>query len=219
MLFDTRQTDGNESFKPQVDNSIKPAKATGGQKFGFILLCIITLGIFYLAAGIPKRNHLLRRMNDIQEAASTIQASQKKRRDILLKLMDSVKGYSKFEKETLEQITKYRSKIEEISNETDKVKVESIISEATRAINIQFERYPDLKASAHYMQLSSEIVIQEEEIYSAIRNYNYRARTFNQEIYTFYTVVIAEKLGLYNQPLFKASEAETQDVDTSSLWK
>ncbi|AWX69617.1 LemA family protein [[Mycoplasma] anseris] len=219
MLFDTRKTDNNEGFQPEVDNSIKEAKATKGEKALYIFLSIITLGIYFFATHFPKKNELLRRMNEIQEASSLIQAAQKKRRAILLKMMDSLEGYAKHEKETLEQVTKYRSKISEANADKDLNEFNNNLAEATRAINVQIERYPELKADTMYLQFSSEIVMQEEEIYATIRNYNYKATSFNREIYTFYTVIVAEKLGIYNQPLFKATKEEMADVDTSRLSK
>ncbi|GAA8716173.1 hypothetical protein oki361_22110 [Helicobacter pylori] len=48
MLFDSRTEQNTKGFKPNVDNTIRPAKATGGQKFIIILFIILTLGLGYI---------------------------------------------------------------------------------------------------------------------------------------------------------------------------
>ncbi|MGX9339168.1 LemA family protein [Mycoplasma sp. 332] len=216
MLFDSRTPQSNEGFKPNVDNSIKIPQPTKGERTLFIILCIITIGIILLVA-IRKRNELLERMNRIQEASSLIQAAEKKRRATLIKQLDVVKGYAEYEQSTQKEIIKLRSQLVDIEGEKDVAKVSDTLNSVQRAINIQIEQYPNLKADRSYLQFQTEIAIQEDEIYATIRNYNAQARSFNAEIYKFWTNIVANKNNIYNQPLFQASEVERQDVDTSSL--
>ncbi|MBN4089393.1 LemA family protein [Mycoplasma enhydrae] len=216
MLFDSRTPQQKEGFKPDVDNSIKHPTVTGGEKFLYVLLYIITLGFFFIAV-IKRKNLLLAQMNRIQEASSLIQAAEKKRRAILLKQLDAVVGYANFESKTLKEITKYRSKLNDLETEENPIKMASALDTVQRGINVQFEQYPDLKANRSFLQFQTEIALQEDEIYSTIRHYNGIVRIFNSSIYQFWTNVVAKKIGAYNQPLFQASETERQDVDTSSL--
>ncbi|WP_412031544.1 LemA family protein [Metamycoplasma buccale] len=218
MLFDTRTPQGKSGFQPNVDNSIKEAKATGFQKFLVVLAFIFTLGIFWFAWN-ARRNSLIQKQTDIQEASSLIQAAQKKRRATLIKLLDTVKGYAKHEKETLEKVTALRNKLVDLDNVNDPQIFGQELSKIGSGINVQVEKYPELKADRLYLEFMSEISLQEDEIYSTIRNYNFKVQSFNRMIYTFWTVNVAEKIGAYNQPYFQASEEEMKDVDTSSLIK
>ncbi|ENY68532.1 Hypothetical protein, putative LemA family protein [Metamycoplasma auris 15026] len=216
MLFDSRAEQSKEGFKPNVDNSIKIPEVTGGQKFLYVLFFILTLGFFFIAV-IIRKNELLARINRIQEASSLIQAAEKKRRAILLKQMDAVKGYAEFEHDTLTEVAKFRSQLVDLEHETDPTVLASKLNKIQAAINIQFEQYPDLKANTSFLRFQTEIAIQEDEIYATIRNYNAIVRHFNSDIYQFWTNVLAKKMNVYNQPLFQASEEERADIDTSSL--
>ncbi|WP_373435617.1 LemA family protein [Metamycoplasma equirhinis] len=216
MLFDTRTQQEKEGFKPNVDNSIKHPEPTKGEKFLYILLYIITLGIFYFAY-LSRKNMLMRKMNEIQQASSVIQAAEKKRRATLLKQLDTVKGYVNFENKTLTEVARLRSQLVKLENEEDTATLRNKLDVIQRGINVQFEQYPDLKASSLFLQFNTEIAMQEDEIYATIRIYNMKVNSFNSEIYSFWTNCVAKKIGAYNQPLFIASEKEREDVDTSSL--
>lgn len=217
MLFDSRTPQSSEGFKPNVDNSIKKPIPTGVEKFFFILFFILTIGIFYFVY-VGRKNELMRDQNEIQNASSLIQAAEKRRRAVLIKMMNSLIGYKNFENETLTKITQYRSKLSNIDvDKTSPVELKSQIDSIRGALNFQFEQYPDLKASKLYLQFSTEISMQEDEIYATIRNYNMIATSFNSKIYTFWTNCVAQKLDLYNVAIFQASEIERADVDTSEL--
>ena len=221
MQFDTRNSQSTQGFKPNVDNTIHEAKCPFGVKFWIILFWILfPIGtIITTVLYIKTKNEYRRRQSIIVESSSTIQAAQAKRYATLIKMVDVVKGYAKHEKETLEEVTKMRSKLVSLEQEKDPAKYASILESVRAGINIQLEKYPELKADRLYLQLSSEITILEEEIYAAIRVYNQKVRSFNAEIYNFPTIYVADKLKLINFPDFEASEKERADVDMGSLLK
>ena len=221
MLFDTRNSQSSQGFKPNVDNTIREAKCPTSIKVWIIIFWILfPIGTIITTVWyIKKKNEYRRRQSDIMEASSTIQAAQAKRHATLIKMIDVVKGYAKHEKETLEEVTKMRSKLASLDNEKDPAKYSSILDTVRSGINIQLEKYPELKADRLYLQLSSEVTILEEEIYAAIRIYNQKVRGFNQEIYNFPIIYVADKLKLVNFPYFEASEKERADVDMGSLLK
>ncbi|TPR54294.1 LemA family protein [Metamycoplasma neophronis] len=216
MLFDSRTQQDKDGFKPNVDNSIKKPQPTGFEKFLFVLFFILTLGIFgfwYYA----RKNRLYREINEIQEASSMIQAAEKKRRAILIKQIDAVQGYAKFEKETQTKVAELRSQLETMNTDDNATVLKTNLDRIQAGLNFQFEQYPNLKADRLFLQFNSEIALQEDEIYSTIRMYNMKVNHFNGSIYSFWTNCVAAKIGAYNQPLFQASETERQDIDTSAL--
>ncbi|MDC8912001.1 LemA family protein [Metamycoplasma hyosynoviae] len=218
MLFDTRNEQPKEGFRPNIDNREIPAKANGAQKFGVIFLFIITLGLFGIAY-IIRKNEYRRKQSEIIQASATIQAAQKKRTAILQAMLDTVKGYAKHEKDTLTNVTKLRSRIDDANKEKDPTKTAAILDEVRREINIQLESYPELKSEKLFMQLQTQIVNQEDEIYAAIRIYNQKVSAFNSEIYNFWTVYVCEKLQISNFPYFAPPEEEMKPVSMESLWK
>ncbi|RMA79053.1 LemA protein [Metamycoplasma subdolum] len=217
MLIDTRKEQAKKGFNPNVDNEAIPAKASGLDWFWYILISIFTLGIFWLATWFRTKNELNQKQMVVNEASSNIQVALKKRRGILVKLIDTVKGYAQHEKGTLTEVIKYRSRIVELENVQDNNKLEQELGKINSGINVLIENYPTLKADRTYLQLMSEISLIEDEIASAARIYNSRVRSFNAQIFTWYSSIVAQKNRLYTLPHFQASEEEMKDVDTSSL--
>ncbi|SYV94585.1 LemA family [Mycoplasmoides gallisepticum] len=157
------------------------------------------------------------KQTEINQAASGIDVNLVKRKDTLLKLLEQTKAYMKFEKGTLENITKLRS----LSNGTTDVNkmndAENIINSVSRDINLQFENYPNLKASSIVAELMSSSQYIEAEISASRRLYNTKVTDFNQEIVSFPISVKAKKMNCHSLPLFVASVEAKQDVKMDSL--
>ncbi|MDE5767717.1 MAG: LemA family protein [Malacoplasma sp.] len=213
MLVDTRLPQNPGGFNANVDNTQRQAKASFGQKFGWILLVIFTLGIIWFVS-ISWKNNLINEQMQINNAASNIQVNEAKRRDTLIKLLEQTKGYMKHEKETLTLVTKYRSGGTD-SNET--AKLDNQLANFMMNLNVQYEQYPQLKADSLVRELMSSSQYLETEIAAARRLYNQKVSYFNAEIFMFPKIVLASKIGLSTFALFQATSVQRQDVDMSSL--
>ncbi|MDE6894224.1 MAG: LemA family protein [Malacoplasma sp.] len=213
MLVDTRLPQNPGGFNANVDNTQRQAKASFGQKFGWVLLVIFTLGIIWFVS-ISWKNNLINEQMQINNAASNIQVNEAKRRDTLIKLLEQTKGYMKHEKETLTLVTKYRSGGTD-SNET--AKLDNQLANFMMNLNVQYEQYPQLKADSLVRELMSSSQYLETEIAAARRLYNQKVSYFNAEIFMFPKIVLASKIGLSTFALFQATSVQRQDVDMSSL--
>ncbi|WP_027122577.1 LemA family protein [Metamycoplasma spumans] len=216
MLFDSRTQQTSEGFNPNVDNTVTVPKPTGFEKFLFVMLFIITFGLFGIAY-YKRKNLLFSQINDIQAASSSIQAAERRRHDTLQNQMDALIGYTGFERETQTKVAELRSKLASLKDEKDVTKYDAQLNAIQAGLSLQFEQYPNLKADRLYLQFNSEISMQQDEIYSMVRIYNNKVNRFNSSIYTFWTNCVAAKINAYNQPLFQASAEERKNVDTSIL--
>lgn len=222
MLVDPKKESNDKGFNPNVDNIDIDVRATGGQKFGWwfmFLLSWLTIigGIILTVKWVQWGNFFNRQQIQINEAASTIDVNLTRRRDTLIKLLEQTKSYMKFEKETLTDITKLRSMNNidgDINKANEQIKVMDAIS---RDIKINFENYPNLKSSSTIMELMSSSQYLETEIASARRLYNLNVSTFNKDLFTFPKIVKADSMKLRSLPMFVASNEQKQDVDMSSL--
>lgn len=213
MLVDTRIPQNPQGFNLNVDNTQRVAKASGAQKFGWILLIILTFSVIYWIS-ISWKNQFIDSQMRINEASSAIQVNEAKRRDTLIKLLEQTKGYMKHERETLELVTKYRGGVAN-SNETSKL--DNQLSQFMMNLNVQYEQYPQLKADAIITELMSTSQYLETEIAASRRLYNQKVTSFNAEIFMFPKIAVASKIGLATFPMFQASAVQRQDVDMSSL--
>ncbi|MDE6476595.1 MAG: LemA family protein [Mycoplasmoidaceae bacterium] len=210
MLVDTREqsSDGISGFNPNVQNGVINAKATSGDKFGFVLLCIITLGIFAIFL-ITKKNYFNRTQIKINERASGIQVQLAQRRDTLIKLVDATKSSMDFEKGLLTDITKLRSQKITPENLTE---VNNKIEDSFGRLLATFEQYPKLSSTETIKQLMNSAEYLEEELAASRRLYNAVVSEFNQELFQFPGRIPAASLKLHTLPMFNASSEQQKDV-------
>ncbi|MFW6220368.1 MAG: LemA family protein [Nanoarchaeota archaeon] len=171
---------------------------------GFLLLFIILL-----------YNGLVRLKNQVKNAWAQIDVQLKRRNDLIPNLVETVKGYMKHEKTTLENITKARSAI--LSAETVKEKAEASnqLSQTLKSLFAVSENYPDLKASQNFLQLQEEITGTENKISYSRQHYNDIVMLFNTKIEVFPNNIFAGILNYKQEEMFKATEEERKNVNVS----
>lgn len=192
-------------FNPGVNNDIGKPTTSLGQKIGFTFLNIITIFSF----GIIKKNKLNTMLNKINSSASGIDIQLQKRSDTLIKLLDSVKGSMKFEKETLEKIAELRSSS---INDSNRNVMQGKMDSIQRSFNMQVEQYPDLKSVSLVKDMMSSSEMIEREVAAARRLYNSDVNKFNTSIHNFPTNVVACKNNMSSISLFAASEESKKDI-------
>ncbi|MDE6473118.1 MAG: LemA family protein [Ureaplasma sp.] len=224
MLFTGKEENTNqEGFNPIVMNDLPVVKASGGAKFGFWLLVILTLGLFYIIYRPTKFNSLNKMQVEINEYASGIEIQLEKRYDTLTKLVDSVKSQTKFNQEVYENISAFRSGINPYTSSNksgiqlanDINAKQDLINRIYGGIAMQFEQYPTLGADASVSKLMNESIMIEKEIAAARRLYNAAVTNFNTSIYKFPACVLLNNKGYQGMPLFIASVQKKFDVNVS----
>ena len=168
-----------------------------------ILFAVVVISIIVMS------NNLNKALVKIDEASSGIDVALTKRYDVLTKMIETVKGYAKHEKEVLFDVVKIRKgmTIEE-KNEANKQ-----MDETLSKINVLAENYPDLKASENFKTLQDSITDVEEHLQAARRLYNANISSYNQMIVTFPISIIAGTKGLSKREFFVAEEHKKQDVE------
>lgn len=172
-----------------------------------IILIIGIVFVFFIAY-ISISNGLNRAIVKIDEASSDIDVSLTKRYDVLTKMIDVVKGYAKYEQETIFKTVELRKNMTmKEKNEANKVMEENM-----EKINILAENYPDLKASENYKTLQKAIADVEEHLQASRRLYNANVSIYNQKIVTFPSSAIASSKGLTKRDFFVTEEKKRDDV-------
>ncbi|QZX48870.1 LemA family protein [Mycoplasma sp. E35C] len=209
-------------FNPNVDNTTFSSQASSGDVglwwFLYILSWLTIIGgIILTVKWYQWGNSFNRQQVEVNQAASAIDVNLTKRKDMLIKLLEETKGYMKFEKETMENITKLRSMTNAGTDITKANENQKIIDTLSRDIRINFENYPNLKSSSVVAELMSSSQYVETEIASSRRLYNSKVTIYNQDLTVFPRSVKAKKMRLISLPMFIASEEQKQDVKMDSL--
>lgn len=174
---------------------------------GFILL-ILFVGVIW-AIGIYNRYVSLD--NDNLEAFSNIGVFSQKRLDLITNLVETVKGYSKHESETLEKVINARSKMvsidmKNIKNISEIQEAESELNKTLKSLFALSESYPDLKANTNFLELQHNLEDIETELERARRYYNATAKNLNIFVRKFPAILLSKILNFRNADLFKEEE-------------
>ena len=175
------------------------------------IIIIIILVILLICASITY-NSLVKLYNRVKEAFSTMDVYLKKRWDLIPNLVETVKGYSKQEKETLTEVVKIRSNSYDDMNINDKVNVNTKLSGDINKLMALAEAYPELKANENYLDLSNKLTEIEEDIANSRKYYNGSVRIYNNKVEMFPSNIIAKIFGFKSEKMFEISEDEKQNI-------
>ena len=112
-----------------------------------IIVIVIVVLLIALYAGLY--NGLVQLRTHAQESWSQIDVQLQRRNDLIPNLVSTVKGYSKYEANTLEKVTQLRSQLENIPDDdrAQKMAVSNELTGTLRSLFAVAENYPDLKSS------------------------------------------------------------------------
>ena len=180
-----------------------------------IFIIAIAVGIVALIIGVPAviYNRLIRSRNRVDQADSDIDVQLKRRWDLIPNLIESVKGYMKHERETLDAVVKARSDAMKAQPGNQARQAENILEGALKSLFALSENYPDLKASENFLQLQGELVDTEDKIQAARRLYNATLRSYIDQTQVFPSNIFANLFGFkVTGEYFEVSDAEAEPV-------
>lgn len=178
-----------------------------------IVLAIIVVIALYV---VGLYNGLIRLRNQVKNAWAQIEVQLKRRHDLIPNLIETVKGYMKHERETLESVTNARTAAMGAQTVGEKAKAESQLTGALGQLRIAVEAYPDLKASQNFLALQEELTSTENKISFARQNYNDQVLMYNNKIQMFPSNIIAGMFNFKQEEFFEVevpAEREVPKVD------
>lgn len=175
---------------------------------GIVLLIIIIFIACY--------NGLVRKRTAVEEGFSTMDVYMKKRFDLIPNLVETVKGYAKHEKETLDNIIKARGANYAQMTPEEKIRSSQAVSQMIPNIMALAESYPELKANQNFMQLSAELSQVEQDIANARKYYNGCVKNYNIACQVFPSGMIASMFHFEKATMYEVSDAaERENVKVS----
>lgn len=166
-----------------------------------VIIALVTLFI------VVKYNSLIAKKNLVNEGWGGIDIYLKKRFDLIPNLVNTVKGYTSHEANTLVELTKMRSQVSSIS---DKIVDAQKIDKAIANIKVVAENYPELKASDNFKNLQEQLNQVESDLVMARRYYNGTVRQYNTAIQQFPNNLIASLFNFKVAEFYNAIESEKE---------
>ena len=180
-----------------------------------IIAIIVVLVIFVIAS----YNGLVNSRMQTKEAWSQIDVQLKRRNDLLPNLIETVKGYAKYEGSTLEKVAELRNQVAAATSPAEAMRARDELTRQVSGIFAVAESYPDLKASANFSQLQEELTNTENKIAYSRQLYNSVTSNYNAKLETFPSNVIAKMFGFKAAEFLETPEEEkaVPKVDFSGL--
>ncbi len=164
-------------------------------------------------------NRLVRTRQMANEAWSGIDVQLKRRSELVPNLVETVKGYAGHERSVLEDVTRLRgaASVLPANDIAGRAQAEGALSLALGKLVALAENYPDLKASANFLDLQQQLSQLETEIQMARRYYNGAVRNQNVLAQSFPSNLIAGLFGFGQREYFEISDAADRNAPQVKL--
>ena len=175
----------------------------------WIILAVIILIIIY---AFILYNNFISLDNKVKEAFSTMDVYLKKRWDLIPNLVETVKGYAKYEEETLTRVTKLRNNVyNEMTNDEKIINNEELSSDVSKIMALK-EAYPELKANENFIDLSNKLTKIEDDIANSRKYYNGTVIIYNNKVQMFPNNIFAKIFNYKTKRMFEASLEDKQNI-------
>lgn len=171
---------------------------------GIALLVIVVVVVI---AVIAIYNGLVTKKKRTDNAWAQIDVQLKRRADLIPNLIETVKGYARFEKKVLTQVTRARTAIMSAKSPPESAKAENMLSGALKTIFAVAESYPKLSASENFKSLQEEFATTENKISYARQFYNDSVMQLNTAISVFPNNIFAGMFGFRERQYFELQSA------------
>ena len=180
-----------------------------------VLIVIIVIIVAIALLFGSTYNGLVRLDEKVKGAWAEVDNQLKRRMDLIPNLVNTVKGYANFEKETLEGVIQARAnatKMEvnagDLMNNPEQLQqfmnAQNGLSSALGRLMVVVERYPELKANQNFLDLQAQLEGTENRLAVARRRFNETVKEYNTKIRVFPRNFIAGMLGFQQRPYFEA---------------
>ena len=177
-------------------------------------LPIAVLGVLaFLALAIY--NKLVKLRMAAQGAWADVDVQLKRRHNLVANLVETVKGYTSYEADTLEKVIQARNQAVAVGGGGGAKQAgmaESLLTGTLRQLFALSESYPDLKASTQFQELQQSLGELENAIQNARRYYNAVVRDYNTRIQSVPDVFVARVGGFTEREFFELSDEQERAV-------
>lgn len=167
-------------------------------------------------------NSLVEKQQNVDQTWAQVQNQYQRRADLIPNLVNTVKGYSTHESQTLEKVTEARAGLSKAYNDVNAIQnPQENLAQYQQAqsglkgamdiyVNAVKEAYPDLKANENFMALQAQLEGTENRISTERQRYTVAVQEYNMAIKKFPTNIYAGWFGFKEKPQFQAEAGAQQ---------
>ena len=182
--------------------------------------CLLAVGAVVLLVvlfGVGIYNGLVGSQQAVEAQWSQVEGAYQRRADLIPNLVETVKGASQFERDTLVQVTQARQQVNQISAQATSAilndpqrfqqfqQAQDQLGSALGRLIAVAESYPDIKSVAAYRDLMVQLEGTENRINVERRRYNEVAQDYNTRIRRFPAALFAGMFGFQPKAYFRSA--------------
>ena len=160
-------------------------------------------------------NKLVTQDEAINQAWAQVENAYQRRADLIPNLVETVKGYANFEKQTLTDVIEARAKATSVTVDPSNLSPEAIqnfqsaqngLTSSLARLMVVVEQYPDLKANQNFLELQAQLEGTENRISFERKKFNDMVGAYNTARRVFPRNIIAGIFGFKERGYFTAEE-------------
>ena len=186
---------------------------------GYIIGGIFLLLLIY---GVITFNSLVQQEEKVKLQWNEVQNAYQRRLDFIPNVVNIVKGQAGFEQETLVKITEARAKASSVTISSGDLSAEKYnqqiaaqneLANATNRLVIAVEKYPELKGTAAFEGLQTQLEGTERRIKIARKDFNAAIAGYNSSVKSFPTKLVAGIFGFQPKEGFQSDAGAEKVVE------
>lgn len=173
-----------------------------------ILIVVIAVLLLLVLWYIGTYNGLIQLRNRVKDQWAQIDVQLKRRADLIPNLVETVKGYAKHEKGTLEDVIKARNAFTTAATPEEEMKASGELTKCLSKLMMLSEAYPDLKANQNFMGLQTDLKDCEDKISTMRQFYNDTVLKYNNKVQTIPSNIVANMAHFKTEAFFEVTGEE-----------
>ena len=170
----------------------------------------IGLAVLILFWMIVIYNRLIALKNNVRNAWKQIDVQLKRRHDLIPNLVNVVKGYMQYERDTLEKVVTARTRALTATYLSEKAAAENGLTQALGRLFAVIENYPVLKSNISVLELQEELTSTENKISFSRQLYNDLVANYTTKLEIFPDTLVASLFGFRKEEFFSVEEDDTR---------
>lgn len=180
-----------------------------------LIIVIVAIVAILAIWSVSSYNGLVSAEESVDAQWAQVENVYQRRADLIPNLVNTVKGYAEFEKNTLTDVIEARSKATSVTIDPSNISETNVaqfqaaqdqLSGALSRLLVTIERYPDLKANKNFLELQAQLEGTENRISVERNKFNEQAKIYNTTIRRFPKNIFAGMFDFERKGYFKAVE-------------
>jgi LemA protein len=178
---------------------------------------LVAFAAVALGWGIWVFNRLVSDRNLVAQAYADIDVQLKRRADLVPQLVEAVRAYASYERQTLQTVTELRARAATEAQRSRgptaaRFGTESELGASLKKLILLQENYPALKADQNFRDLSAKLVEVEDHLQFARRFYNGAVKQYLTRLQTFPDLIVGRLFAFRTAAFFETDDRAAVQV-------